>query len=298
MVSDWQWRSRDWVAFTPTDADRFGQLLCDELPGLKFLSQDYWEPWVDEEETSRAIDMNNRFFGRGRHWYQIPLPVIRRPQPGESLRYFKTLGDVGEAYFTCWIEPEGWTPAWSREKSDTGKYLIENLPRLRFDYARGGYQKNGFFTYRRPEADSENDIISLEGARISIIYLKTDDEHRAMYRTVWRVLDALTTDAMASVDVETGKPCYPHISSPHHYAGYDACDWARSRARNFIDLDSKPISDFEERDFPPGLRDRYREVKTRWDERVAKRDRFLARLAKKREAQKKPAPGGGGQAKG
>ncbi len=309
MARDFEWHSKDLLVTTPEDAQDITDALLIELPEIKFVDQDPSNFLIDEEESAWAYEVNARIFrrrvGNLKHWYQPPWPVVRSPAPNEPVPYYSSLADLDRYMFTGWIEPEGWVPEWELNPSYywRPKYRLVNEPSCQFDYWRSR------FSNRLPEADLpvytptpievEDDVpVYLDANRTSISFYTADQPKRHLYRTVWRILDALTTDALVAVHWKTQKPVYPVISSPHNYIGFHAIEWASRRTLNYLPYNYKPLFCFEERDFAPEHRDYFRKVRDRWNKHVEKRDRFLARMAKKRAAQKKPAPEGGGQAKG
>lgn len=236
MKSSYRYKSRHHIALTRKDADAFSDALRAEFPGIRFLSDRYYEPWIDHEASAERLRLKNA----GKLPQEAPWTVMRHPGT-ESLRYWTSLGEI-DWRATVWIEPRGWRPRWSPAPNRAGIYTIVNKPRLQFEFNYAGFslESHPRDPWHRPRGFSdppdsipENEILVLHCNRMVGYYRLDHKDHQAFLRRVWRILDKHTTTELAHCDLETREP--KGVSSIQNvWAGFDALAWMRRDPRHFI----------------------------------------------------------------
>lgn len=229
MKGDRLFKTRHLVALTRKDGEAFSEALRQTFPRIQFLRADYTEPWIDEEASRERLRLRNA----GVLPSETPWKVMRNPGR-DPLRYMSSLGDaVYEAI--AWVEPQGWRPRWSAAPNGEGIYTIINKPKLHFRFTRSRYvlwpEPCAFD--EPPEVIPEGQILRLDCDRLWAGYKRHDKEQQAFLRKVWRILDKVTTRAIAYCDLNSVK--VRGISNVRDvWVGFDALEWMRRDPRHYI----------------------------------------------------------------
>jgi len=234
------------VIMTRDDAFAFSEALRAAFPRIRFLREDYANKFIDYSawrEACREAERKGRMTPRRYDFARLPK--------NEWPDYFPSLADVLEKSFFVWVEPPNWRPRWRlRKRADL--LVIENLPRLRFTFWRGGFycpdprRTDGL--HGNPHLPTRNldlqpgfidskEPIALEGHRMLGGWTKGDDVAKAFVHKVWRILGKMSTNRLVSVDRHTLQPIPPDGSAAveaYVRAANDALRWARGRRHNYL----------------------------------------------------------------
>lgn len=187
------------ICFTEEDHDDFASAMREEWPTLVFMKNEYWKYQPDRRIGPLTIE----------DWRKPPR--------------FKSPNDVDSSHQTAWVEPEGWEPKWSARKNENGIYIIENEPRLQFQYAR-------------TSVDSENK--NLQYDQLNAYYDSEDDEHRKFVNAAWRTITKLATNKI-DVYPEPGKPTLIEKGG-EIWVGNHALEWARQAPDRWLASNYRP----------------------------------------------------------
>lgn len=234
------------VVMTRYDAFAFSEALREAFPRIRFLRKDYADKFIDYPAwrlACREADAAGRMTPRRYDFARLPM--------NEWPDYFPSLADVLERHFYVWVEPPNWRPRWRYSKR-SDLLEIENIPRLRFTFWRGGFscpdprRQDGLHgdphlpvhdLDLQPGAIDRKESILLEGHRMLGGWRKGDDSGKAFIQKVWRILGKMSTNRVVSVDKRTRMPVPPDGSAsaePYFRAANDALRWARGRRHNYL----------------------------------------------------------------
>jgi hypothetical protein len=198
------------IAMTRKDCDDFSRLLLETFPNIRFLSRDYWEYFKDNT----------------RKWVYLAPPNLRVP-------YLSSLAADEARLFRIWLEPDGWQPEWEQRRAFASIrtdgpifYSIMNEPRLSFYFDRS--------IFPPPTA-------TLREGRIWAVYDKTDKEHIALVRKVYRLSEKVTSNWLIGVHPDGSKWWGPKRDSI--WAGHDALEWCRADPRRCLGVNRRPPLD-------------------------------------------------------
>jgi hypothetical protein len=225
----------------------FSDALRAAFPCIRFVRYDYARKFFDYRAWKAACDTARRDDG------DRPRQMDFTRDPGNALPdYFQSLGDVSEQQFWVWVEPPRWRPRWRRRKR-ADILVIENFPRLHFEFRRGGFNlpdpRRGaerqedptpqhFDLPDHPLSLDRDEPITLSGDRMLGGWKKGDDTAKAFVHKVWRILGKMTTNRLVAVDRCTRQPIPPDgTAAPEAYvrAATDALRWARWRRHNYLE---------------------------------------------------------------
>lgn len=234
------------VIMTRADAFAFSEALRAAFPRIRFLREDYADKFIDYpqwRQACREAEAAGRMTPRRYAFARLPKD--------EGPDYFPSLADVLEKNFYVWVEPPNWRPRWRLRKRED-LLVIENLPRLRFTFRRGGFscpdprRRDGLHgdphlpTHDldlQPDWIDNKEPIALEGYRMLGGWTKGDDVAKAFVHKVWRILGKMSTNRLVYIDRHTLQPIPPDGSaSAEAYvrAANDALRWARGRRHNYL----------------------------------------------------------------
>lgn len=234
------------VVMTRLDAFEFSEALRKAFLRIRFVRKDYAEKFIDYPAWRKAC---LEACGAGRRTPKR-LEFARSPD-GEWPDYFPSLGDVLENRFHVWVEPPGWRPRWRTLKREDVLF-IDNIPRLRFTFHRGGFAcpdpRRADGLHGDPHLPTQNlvmqpmcidrkETILLDGHRMLGGWKKGDDAAKTFTHKVWRILGKMSTNRVVCVDKRTRMPVPPDGSAsaePYFRAAHDALRWARGRRHNYL----------------------------------------------------------------
>jgi len=228
------------VCMTREDAQAFSQGLREALPRLRFVSDEYWKPFIDWDAWRATLEEHRRRDQAGlpteRARYRMRDPV------GEPLHYWDSLCVAEEGHFYGWIEPPGWEPAWG-EEDDYGVRRILNPPPLQFHFRRSKFRCYGrdvgvdqIAFDDPPEARSEAELIRLDGGTLDFRWNRYDEEARAFTNRLFRILSKQGTNRFINIDLDSRRALSltPLRNRFGIVAGHHAERWALSRRHNYI----------------------------------------------------------------
>lgn len=229
---------RAWtLCLTPADAAAFSDALKAAFPAIRFVSVDYWQPWVDQER----FNADWREFDR-RWKLKLPREPVRRHMrdpTGEPLHYWESFADPAEWRFIAWIEPPGWRPVWMAPDEEGIRY-IENTPRLWFEF-----QSSKFIVQRptlprwhdtEPQPLNGRETVALEGPTFEVRWNPSEPEAEAFAKKVYNILRRLTVSRFIVVIRESRRAYSGKAEGMLRQclAGRHAVAWALKRRHNYL----------------------------------------------------------------
>ncbi len=228
------------VCFTREDADAFSIALRAAIPGLRFVSRNYWKPFVDWKAYDETMNERRRREEAGLD--PGPWRYTMRDPTGEPLQYWDSLGVPGEDSFYAWIVPDGWEPEWG-EEGDFGERRIVNRPPRELMFRRSRFR----CIDRNPRAETvdfadppqpKNDLeaIQLECGDINVRAHRFDSDGEAFAKLVLRILYKCSIDRFMFIERSTRRA----LSSTSWrnrgdvVAGRSAEAWSLARRHNYL----------------------------------------------------------------
>jgi hypothetical protein len=217
------------------EAHSFSQQLREALPNIRFVSHDYWKPFIDWAAYEQDLAERER---RGPENPPEHHLVYRMRDPrGGPLHYWDSFGTAEEDSFLAWLEPRGWKPRWT-EPDDRGIRWLKNIPLHSFAFHRSGFccRSRDLSVFPDPPAPlDENETIILEGQRLEIRWHHGDETGEHLAKTGFRILSKLTVDRFYDVEIRSRRAFPKPFHRPAFYrAGREAADWACSRRHNYL----------------------------------------------------------------
>lgn len=229
---------------TPQDTAAFSDALKAGFPNIRFVSLDYWRPFVDWPRFKEDCRQNER------RWKQrLPRPPVvyhLRDLAGEPLHYWDSLAHRAETDFQAWIEPPGWRPEWGPPDWQ-GVRELENMPALEFTFRRSHFEFLGPKRWHsfndEPVALNGRETIVLHGTTFEVRWNRYDTDGEAFGKNVFKILRKLTVDLFINVDRETRKAWSDKPARMPSYclAGHHADAWTLKRKHNYLAEDGGPL---------------------------------------------------------
>lgn len=159
-----------------------------------------------------------------------------------------TIPEAGAGVVRIYFPPPGWEPEFRIANPSTPSYVLAILPEPWALYGRGQwFWGNKWF----PEAKWAFSLPTREHGHMSMSYDPDAAEQRALMRSVWRLLERLTTNALRGVQPKIDRPALmKDLRGGMFWAGHHALEWCSQAPDRMLDGCRRPADDWRFPDDP------------------------------------------------